>query len=812
MRFSYLWLKEFLPELSQTPEELAEPLLWLGFELSHTIPQRPDHDSQVIVAQIEAVEKHPQADRLSLCRVTDGQRSYSIVCGAENLSVGQKVPLARIGAKIAQNRKIEKVKIRGIFSEGMLCSGKELAHNEDSSGIWILPSDTPLGSPLERLLPPPDTALEVEIPPNRPDCLSHLGLARELAVKLRLRLQLPEAKDPILIREAPNPPGTPFPVEIENSSDCPRYLAIALPQAIPRAFPDGMRRRLETCGLRSIHPIVDLTQYVLLELGHPTHAFDLDCIQEKIVVRRAAPHETLKALDGQLHRLSPECLVIADARRPLALAGILGGEDSGVAEKTRNVLLECATFRPSLIRRTAKSLRLQTQASLRFEKGIAPENVSWAARRLIDLLTQEIGIRERAITDRYPAPPARPVLEISLEALGQRLGLPELAREETERILKPCSENLEKTTEGWRLTPIPQRPDLQGPWSIEQELARHLGYDRIPERELCYAPSILPEPPAFSLEQDLKDLLQHLGWTEVCNYDFTNERELGNLRWDLEASPAVRLANPLSSEVSLLRPTHLPGLLRNVQTNLRQGREALQIFEVGTTYHLQKNNPSETRSLAAICRGEIPSKSHWQKSKAHSPDFFDLKGWIEKLLIETRKKLSLHRRSPSTLCFLHPVLSEDRLTPQGPELNKEVLVSFGQIHPLVCEAWGLGQTPLWFLELDLDRLTHTCAGPPRYRPLAKYPASQRDFSVLVSKEHTWSLALEALQTLSHPLIRQMELLDVFEGVGLPRGRKSWTMRFTFASPEKTLQEQEILEIQAQILKVLENRLGAVLRS
>lgn len=788
MKVSLNWLKE-LVELPYCPEELSQKLLFLGFEVSQMEKAGPSLD-KVVVGHVLEVRKHPNADRLSLCRVSDGSREYSVVCGAPNVQSGQKIPLALLGAVLPGGKVIEKVKIRGEESSGMICSGSELGIEESSpDGIYVLSSEAPLGKPVQEVLGLEDTVLDVEVTPNRPDCLSHFGLAREISTALSLPLRPPVVQEG---REGGSVLSVP--VSIENPQDCPRYIGRSFEGVRVAPSPGWMAQRLSACGIRPINNLVDVTNYVLLELGHPLHVFDRDRLAgPAIEVRRARKGESLKALDGREYGLDPDCLVVADSGRPAALAGVIGGSESSVSEKTQNVFLECASFHPGLIRRTAKRLKIRTESSYRFERGVPSPALSWAARRASELILK---CSPKAVAggfrDAYPKPAPPKWIEISSQRLDSALGV-SLEKESCEKYLKGISAGLESSEGGWRLLVPDHRLDLAEEADVVEEVARHLGYDNIPEE---FSSVTLTEPETSEELKErrlLRERLSALGFSEAYHYDFVSSEELSKSGFVEE--PAL-LENPTSLDLTCLRPTLVVGLLRSLFHNLSRQAERIALFELGTVYVPGPKEIEEYSSAAGIWRGPWPLSSHWQSSSGKF-DFYRLKGAVESLL-------SLYKESSADAAQNVPPYLHSKVC--GAVLfSSKAAGFFGQVHPWVCRQWGLGAEPVWFFEF---RTGNPLRSQKVLERISSYPFSQRDLSFVVSKEFSWKEVEEAVRGSGVKDLQEVELIDLFTGKGISKGTQSLTLRLTFSSLERTLKEEEVRACVERVLEALKSRFNA----
>ncbi|MHB9155692.1 MAG: phenylalanine--tRNA ligase subunit beta [Endomicrobiales bacterium] len=787
MKISYNWLKEFV-EFNQTPDELAALLFSLGLET--TVISKSGGWEQVITAKVLEVSKHPQADRLSLCKVTDGTNTYSVVCGAPNVAAGQTVPLARIGASLPGGFKIKKAKIRGVESEGMICSEKELGLSNESSGIMVLPDSTPVGRPLEEVVGESDAVLEVEITTNRPDCLSHWGVAREIGARLQKNVRLPEIP-------RPGVSGT-VPVTIKDPELCPRYIGCGITGVTVQPSPAWIARRLEKCGVRPINNIVDITNYVLLELGHPLHAFDTAAMAGgEIVVRRAGKDEKILALDGREYALSDSMLVIADREKPRAIAGVMGGEDSGVTEKTRNIILESAVFAPASIRRTSKTLSLSTDASYRFERGTGWTVAETASWRAADLIRQLAGGAVETRTDRYEKTYTPRTIELRPERVKRILGI-DVPRAEIKLLLESLgmrtSENggaLRAEIPSWRL-------DLRQEIDLVEEVARLKGYENVPVTVLPITPSLKEGKKQEPIGGLLRGRMAGLGFCEVVNYSFAEERELSY--FNLPAP--CRIANPLSKENEVLRSDLLPGLWKNLILNLGQGYDDVKLFETGTIFTPQ----GEKDSFAFIVRGRIwPEWWKWEgKDVPSTLDFYFLSGLLNYLLCSdgaNKGKLKITgNKAPSP--YYHPGKTA------VVELDGAAVGEFGVLGPRYTNEIGeAGYCTLALGELDRRWNRETSV----YEPLRRHPPVKRDLSLVAAKDMPFEKISGVLNRFigKGELLQEFELFSVYDRLGTDK--ISYSLHLIFRHPEHTLTDTEVNAQVDALVRLLNTELGITLR-
>ncbi|TBR17789.1 phenylalanine--tRNA ligase subunit beta [bacterium] len=801
MKVSYNWLKE-LVDLPVGPDALADKLLHLGMEAASITKLGPQFTG-VVVGEVRTKEKHPNADRLSLCTVFDGSAEVGVVCGAPNVAAGQRIAFAKVGAVLPGDFVIKKAKIRGAASEGMICSTKELGLPSDGvDGIMVLPSGAPVGTDFASTLGPSDAVLDVEIGPNRPDCLSHVGLARELAVHFGLPLKAPAAA------AFPELGPAPLPVDVSDAEGCRRYTGRLVTGVKVGPSPEWLKKRLLDLGLRSINAAVDVTNLLLMENGQPLHVFDADKLAGgRLTVRRAAAGERLKGLDGKEHELTPEDLVIADAAGPVAVAGVVGGVPTGVTEATKNVFIECARFHPGRVRRTAKRLAARTDSSVRFERGVDPAAQAAAAKRAAGLLLELCGGTAGPLSDTAPAAPARPTVRVSAAQVNALLGTryPAPAVEDVLKRLaadaRPDGDGLSVTAPSWRL-------DLNIAPDYAEEVGRHLGFASIPEEA---APARLPVPvslPVPALSETLSQAMAGLGFQEACCYDFLSEPELDRLfgasasldRLDrgVTRDDLARLLNPLSADWAALRPTLLGGLLRSAVLNQNRGASGGRLFEAGRVYTKAGASVCEGARLSALWWGA--DRAHWKRSAA-APDVHEARGLAAALL---RGRALEERPGAATDGVFHPKASVT-LCVGGKTVGR-----LGELHPELLRRWEL-RGAACALELDLDALAAAPAPAPRYAAVSPFPGAERDLSLLVPADLEFGRLDSAFKALKLEALSRLELVDVFKGAGVPEGKVSWTVRLSLSLPDRTLSDAE-LQTAAQRAAEAAATLGASLRS
>lgn len=804
MIVTYTWLKEFV-DLDLPPEELAHRLTMAGLEVD-AMDQLGEGLDSVIVARLVAVDAHPEADRLTLCQVDTGRERLQIVCGARNHKTGDLVALAQIGTVLPGDFRIKKSKIRGCESMGMLCSEKELGLAKESEGILILPAGLSLGQPVFEALGLKDVRFELGLTPNRADCLSVVGVAREVAAMVGRPLRLPT---PRLEEQGAEIAGQTL-VTIEDAEKCPRYAARLIRGVTIGSSPDWLVRRLEIIGLRSINNVVDVTNLVLMELGHPLHAFDFQLLRGgRIVVRPAGEGEGFTTLDSQQRLLQASDLTICDAEGPVALAGIMGGENSEIRPETTDILLESAYFDPTTIRRTSKRLGLHTESSHRFERGADIDMVPVALDRATALILELAGgTAARGRIDVYPRPVTPRKLTITTRRTEEILGLP-LAALEIQRLLRGIGlevEAAEDRPDDALYVAVPSfRHDLEREIDLIEEVARLNGYERIPVtmpvgRSLCHPPR-----PGQRLLRRTRDLLVAAGFSEVINYSFVSPAgwDRISLAADDSRRQSVRVLNPLTEEQSVMRTTLVPSLLETVARNLAYRSRDLRLFELRPVFHPQTGEelPAEKLRLTAILCGRREPEG-WAQGSA-GVDFFDLKGVAEELLQQLRLgPVQWHPEAGEA--FLHPGKA------CAIRCGDAHFGTVGEIHPQVLAAFDI-DLPVFLLDLDLAAVFAADGASTRFRPLSRFPDISRDSAFLVAEEVPVEQVFAVLERSRGRDVEEIVLFDVYRGQGIPAGKKSLAIRVRYRSGEKTLTDEEINRDHSRLIEALQKSLGAELR-
>ena len=800
MKVSYNWLRQYV-DVQLPAAEVANRLTMAGMEVKGSQTVGGEWQG-IVIGQITAVNPHPNADRLHLVDIDlSGGRKETVVCGAPNCAVGAKIAYAPVGAKLIDPRTgkpevLKPAKIRGVVSTGMACSEKELGISENHEGILLLPVDAPLGRPLADHLG--DTIFNMEITPNRPDCLSILGLAREIAALTDTPLRPPDLAYP----ETGAPITGSVTVEIQDADLCPRYSASLITGVKIGPSPEWLKKWLVSYGMRPINNIVDITNFVMLEFGQPLHAFDFNKLQGKgIVVRRARRDEKITSLDGMERGLSRDMLVIADKERAVAVAGIMGGANSEVSEDTTAILLESASFKPTSIHYTGRTLGMPSEACVRFERGLSAGITIPALQRATQLIIQLGGGQAaKGIIDVYPGKVERPSVRLTAAEVKRVLGIDFTVAQMAETLTALGFECQSNAAGASVMAKAPYwRSDISIPADLVEEVARVRGYDLIGTTLLAQPIPRQDPAPITGLKRRVRAALAGHGFQEIFSYALTGMDTLVKLTPQSrkpEPLPA-RLANPTSAEQEFLRPTLRANLLGALALNRGALEEGLRLFEVGKVYVPQETSlPLEPDVFCAVMAGRRGSQ--WWGDGAGDTDFFDAKGTVEALLV----KLGVTTRfEPATEEGLHPS-RQAAITVGGKPLGV-----IGEVHPAVCGHFEIPGA-VYLFEIDLAALLPHLGHRP-YQPIARFPATVRDIAILVDVSVPHQKVVDIISAVS--LVTDLTLFDVYVGEQVPAGKKSLAYRLTYQSPNRTLKDDEVTRVQQQILKRLGTELGAELR-
>ena len=797
MNVTLNWLKNYI-DYEFSPSELADRLTMLGIEVE-AVKQLGTGLEGVVVGRVDAVGPHPNADKLVLCQVDVGEAEpLQIVCGAPNVREGMFAPVATIGTTLSIGLTIKRAKLRGEVSHGMLCSEKELGLSEDAAGLMELSTDIPVGTSLVAALGLDDVMFELEITPNRPDCLSFIGVAREIRAETGNPLKLP----PVGLKESETDIRDLTSVTIDAPDLCPRYAARVIQGVKVADSPAWLQRRLESVGIGVINNIVDVTNFVLMEYGQPLHAFDYHKLAEnRIVVRCAMDGEALTTLDEVEHELTADMLVIADAEKPVALAGIMGGYDSEITETTCDVLLESAYFNPSSIRATAKALGMNTEASYRFERGADPGAVLAALDRTAQLIAELTGgtVCEGTV-DVYPGQQPLTQIQLRPDRVNFILGT-EIKTAEMEEILRRLGFDVEASGDAYQVTVPTFRSDITREIDLIEEIARVYGYDNIPTT-LPKGDIPVPAPdPKVEVHRRIKQFLLAAGMMEAVNYSFCDPNCFEKIRLasDNPLRDALPLRNPLSPEMSLLRTTLIPGLLGNAQHNRNHQINAIALFEIGGVF-VRDGSQKEPERVAGVLAGQVGDGIYGNPYR--DPDFFDIKGLVEGMLeVCGIAEYTLQKTDVPTF---HPGRNAEVL------LGDTQVGTFGEAHPEVLENYDLPYKAYLF-EFDLEALVDAAVFAKRFEPISIYPKIERDLAIVVDKGILSNMPIERIYTTGGEWVESVRLFDVYEGEQVPEGKKSLAYTIVYHSTTETLTDQAVNALHERVVEHLYQELGAELR-
>jgi phenylalanyl-tRNA synthetase beta chain len=789
MKFPESWLREHVATAAPR-EELSARLTAIGLEVED-LQVLGEGLGGVLVAEILSCEKHPEADRLQVCQVATGAGTVQIVCGAPNARPGLKAPLATVGATLPGGIDIKAAKLRGVESQGMLCSAKELGIDADASGLLELPANAPVGEPIAAFLGLPDASFELKLTPNRADCFSVRGIAFDVAAAMGAQVS------PMAIPEAAATSSARFEVALCAGADCPRYCGRVIEGVDAKAAsPLWMTERLKRAGLRPISPLVDITNYVMLELGQPMHAFDAATLAGPVGVRRARAGETLKLLDEREVSLDEGFLAITDGDRPVALAGVMGGFDTRVTDATTRVFLESAHFAPDAIIGRARKLGLHTDASHRFERGVDPELPRLALERATALVLEIMGGQAGAITEAVLPeflPQPKPVA-LRRARLKRVLGVA-VADAEVERILRALGMQVGAIAEGWSVVPPSRRFDIAIEEDLVEEIARIHGYETIPTTTPTGEVRLVAPSETRVADAVLRRQLTGRDFIEAINYAFLDAATLAT--WQLDAG-AVALANPLTAELGVMRTALLPGLVSALGRNRARQQPRVRLFELGKVFHLADGAPRETPRIAAVACGP-QSAEQWALDE-REVDFFDLKAEVEGLLALAGARAEFR---PDDSPWGHPGRSAS-VWRDGQRIGW-----VGHLHPRLAKALDLDGEVVGF-ELDLAPLA--ARDVPRAGELSRFPSVRRDIALVVPETTPWAALEASLQAALGGLLREVVLFDRYVGPGLESGSKSLAMGLILQDVSRTLTDRDADQAVATALEALAKDCGARLRS
>ncbi len=808
MKVTLNWLKQYV-DFNWSPEELTERLTMLGLEVEGVQKISGAFDG-IVVAQVITRDKHPNADKLSLCRVNDGTGERQIVCGAQNFKAGDKVPLILPGASLPLKAgekepfTIKVGKIRGVESHGMLCSPQELGLPDQIDGLLILREDAKVGQPFGEYLgrSGSDVIYDLEVTPNRPDLNSLIGIAREIAAVTGNQLRLPELKT----QNSKLKTEELVSVKIEDAELCPRYTARVIKGVKVGPSPDWLKNALEKVGIRSISNVVDVTNYVMLESGQPLHAFDYHLIaknangQPTIVIRRATANEKFKTLDNQERTLTNEMLLIADEQKGIALAGVMGGANTEINNSTHDVLLESAYFSPTNIRRTSKLTGLRTDASYRYERGADIGICDWASQRAAQLILETAGGElADGVVDVQPQTKAAKEIVLHFAKTDALLGVPISHAEQLSHLTK-LGLTLTEQTPGVCTFKIPSwRVDLKREVDLIEEVGRLHGIDKIPSTPPRGAIGFNAYDSVYDQISEVRRILTGLGLNEAQGQTLIAKSEIRNQK----PEEIVALANPLSSDMDVLRPSLLPGLIHSLRHNVSRKNYDVALFEVGRVFKTENGQTKENRSVAIAITGQR-ALSFWSGGERDAKfDGYDLKGLVEDLLEQFGLRgIAFGKRAESTALFL-----ESAAVTLGGKLP---LGELGQLLPTLAKKYDL-RDAVFLAEFNLDLLLSKRNPAKSFKALPQFPSSRRDVAILVAEATTHDAVLQAVKSAKPANLETVEIFDVFRGQGVPEGQKSLAYAFTYRAAEKTLTDADVNSAHEKAVESLKQKLSAVVR-
>ncbi len=799
MKISLNWLKDYIDLNGISVDEIVDKLTYAGLEVEEVVDQSKKFENMV-VGLVHEAKKHPNADKLSLCKVSDGKEEFSVVCGAPNVATGQKVVFAKVGAVIPNGgMKLEKAKIRGEVSFGMLCSERELGLSDDHSGIMVLDESLKEGVPVAEALEMNDVILEIAITPNRADALSHIGIARDLAAIFNRELKLPEIK----IAESKKKSEEFASIEILDAENCPRYVGKVVTSVEIKESPEWLKRRLKSIGLRPISNVVDVTNFVLYEVGQPLHAFDLDNLGgKKIIVRQAGNDKKFTTLDSKERTLEPKDLMICDSAKPVAVAGVMGGENSEVTSSTKNILIESAFFNPSSVRKTAKHLSLSTDASYRFERGSDPNITVWAAQRAAQLIFETAGgeIASGEI-DVYPKTIAMKVASIRFARVGKILGY-HVEPEEVERILLRLGFGIKSKSMDEITVEVPTyRHDIEREIDLIEEVARIYGYNKIPEVNKIFV-TLEKKVDHSAFSGKIRETLNALGFYEIITNSLLGEetaKKFGN---------PIKMLNPQSSEMSHLRTSLLPGMLTTISRNIKVNEKDLQLFEIGKVFELKTDQKiksfddfAEKEHVLVTLTGNAIRDEWFEKDRKF--DVYDLIGTVESFLGKLLTGVSFNINFADEESAIYERIFDMKMNGakigEGGRIKKEICALFDidvEVYCFVCDVEYLKS-------IELPKKVFA-------EPL-KFPKVYRDFAFILNNDINSEVVINTIKHASSNLLHNIKLFDIFQSESLGKEKKSLAFQLEYYHSDRTLTEEEVDKDFRNAIKSVEQKLNAQLR-
>ncbi len=790
------WLKEFLDSDDLDFKEIVDTLTMSGTEVKSVIDYRKRFDN-IYIGQVKEISAHPNADKLSLCKVDIGTAILSIVCGASNFKVSDKVPVASEGAVVG-DLKIKRSKIRGEYSEGMMCSGKELGISSDADGIMLLSESSSIGNSFSQELGFDDVAIEIELTPNRPDCFSVIGIAREISALTTIGLKIPTYDLPKDFNE-----DDQFHIEIKDYSLCSRYSAMVFSDYQMKKTPDILRSRLIMCDVRPVDLIVDLTNYVMIECGQPLHAFDRDLLaSDKIIVRNAGPNEKIKTIDANTRMLDEDMIVIADINEPVAIAGIMGGKDTEINDQTKSFLLESANFNGPSIMRTSKKLGLRSEASNRFEKKLDPLNTIFAIKRFANLFTGAAGTHKAStVYDGYLYPQRERIIDLRLSKVEQVLGQ-KIESKDISAILKGLGiQNEVKEEKVIATIPSFRYEDLEREIDLVEEIARIYGFERFAPEPLSVQSRVGGLSKKQKLLREIKNDLADFGLFEVINYTFISKSQIDDFK--IKGESFIKLINPLNEDFEYLRPSLMPSMVKNMQTNSNHGNKDIAIFEVSKIFSstASQEDFKESNMLAVLLSGKKDEKNWYGPERDF--DFFDLKALLA-FMIEKYCGLIYLKIEEKEHPFFNPAISADIY------LKEECIGTIGMVHPVILNDMDIRQATFYF-EIDLDKFIETCDKKKTFKKIPTYPSMEMDMAIVVDEEVSSGQIIEEIKKNADINLIAVRLFDIYRGKQIEEGKKSMAFSLVFQNTQRTLTDIEADLIFKKILEKLMKRFNAVIR-
>ncbi|GAB6099164.1 phenylalanine--tRNA ligase subunit beta [Halanaerocella petrolearia] len=798
MQLSYNWLQEYV-DFDYTPEELAQELTMAGLEVEGIEYQGAEIET-VIVGQISEMNDHDNADKLSVCKVDVGEEELQIVCGANNMEEGDRVPVAPVGTTMPDGMEIKEVKLRGVESRGMMCSTDELNLPDDGvDGLFILPEDSTLGNKLVEELGLNDIIIEFDLTPNYSHCLSMIGVAREIAAITGNQVKYPEPE----VEEIAEEITDWINIEVEAKDICSRYAGRVITDLEVKESPLWLKKRLEAVGIRPVNNVVDVTNFVLMELGLPLHAFDYDQLEEQqIVVRRVEDEETLVTLDDEERDLDSDMLVIADTNKPSCIAGVMGGAESEVTEETTTIFLEGANFAAGSVRKTSSKLGIHSDASHRFERGVDVNLVKLALNRAAELIAQlGNGKVIKGIKDIYPEPIAKEEIKLRPDRVRKVLGIP-LAKINIKNLLERLHFIVEDQGATLLVKVPTYRVDISQEIDLIEEVARLYGYDEIEPANSKAEVKQGKKTLAQKLADKTRTILTNLGLFEAQNYSFTNPKAFDqlNLSKDHSLRDVIQLNNPVSEEHTVMRTTLLSDVLDNIAVNASRKVDDVRVFELGKVFIPQDSQelPKEELKLsAAVMSTELPDK--WQ---VDAPAFFYLKGILEDYF--TNLGIEDFKFSAAQVSYLHPGRTAEVI------IAGQKVGYLGEVHPDVQENYGL-ETRITVFEIDFNSIVTVATAKRKYTQFPKYPALMRDIALVVKEEVTHQQIEDVIKEIGEEILEGVELFDLYQGEQIPDGYKSLAYSLSYRVADRTLTDKEVNKVQNKIEEELDKRLEAKIR-